>query len=71
MKVGLMGLNLRPLGQPGVIPIFVQAAERLGFESVDVMEHICVPVKQSNTCPIAAPPTDECPAAIATRSPNH
>jgi probable F420-dependent oxidoreductase len=45
MKVGLMGLNFGPLGHPGVIPIFVRTAERLGFESVDVIEHICVPVK--------------------------
>lgn len=45
MKVGLSGLNAGPFGRPEIIAQFVREAERLGFESVDVIEHTCVPVK--------------------------
>jgi len=45
MKVGLSGLNVGPFGRPELLAQFARQAEQFGFESVDVIEHICVPLK--------------------------
>jgi probable F420-dependent oxidoreductase len=45
MKIGLSGLNVGPFGRPEVVAQIARQAEEFGFESLDVIEHICVPVK--------------------------
>ena len=45
MKFGMLGLNMGSFGRPEVIAEFVRDAEAFGFESIDVIEHITVPVK--------------------------
>ena len=43
MKVGLFGINMNDLAQPGLVKSVAQHAEQLGFESLWTGEHVVLP----------------------------
>ena len=51
MKFGLMYANAGPLGSPELLTHLATTAERVGIESIWVVEHVVIPVGYKSTYP--------------------